>query len=127
VTLGENKLYVHRETVVSHATSSNSEAGSRDPSKAWTSDDPRKCCEHYRLRLDCLEAASENESGERQMSIVTIEGKVADLISDVAGRLSVCEQSLDRLRSTLRMPVECPLNQPKSLDGIISYLTRKHG
>jgi hypothetical protein len=68
--------------------------------------------------------------------------KVEQQLVQVTSRLSACEQRLDDIsepitpRPTPLSPravspsfseVHCPLPEAKSLDGILSYLTRKHG
>jgi hypothetical protein len=67
------------------------------------------------------------------------EWKISESLSPVVDRLSVCETDLQRLKLTLLPPVppvspsksltevEFPFQKDRSKDGIISYLTQKHG
>jgi hypothetical protein len=86
---------------------------------------------------------------ERNVSLLgsEFEREISESLSPVTQRLSLCETSLERHSSTLSTPrpsspptpvspvsrpksgtrVAFPLKQAKSLDGIISHLTRKHG
>jgi hypothetical protein len=95
------------------------------------------------------------ETAERNILLLApeYERKLSDSLSPLGDRLSICEQHLEQLRSLFPVsaatpiprpvstpgavpPVSlakllketpCPLPSANSLDGIISYLTRKHG
>jgi predicted nucleic acid-binding Zn-ribbon protein len=90
------------------------------------------------LRTDLLKCETEFEplvarvvELEHNVSLVggEFDRKIADALSHVTVRVSVCDQETSEMKST-RSPlkeVECPLTKAGSLNGIISYLTRKHG
>jgi hypothetical protein len=71
---------------------------------------------------------------ERRVSLLNekFDGAISHSWSEVRTRLSLCEQQLKPISPAPVLPesikeVQCPLKEDKSLDGIISYLTRKHG
>jgi hypothetical protein len=76
------------------------------------------------------------KSIERSVSLLggEFERKISESLSPVTSRLSICETDLQRLKSAPPVSpskslkgVAFPLQEAKSFDGIISYLTRKHG
>jgi hypothetical protein len=67
------------------------------------------------------------KSVERSVSLLGGEfaRKISESLSPVTGRLSICETDLQRLKS--HKEIAFPLQEAKSLQGIIFFLTRKHG
>jgi hypothetical protein len=109
------------------------------------------------LKAKCASETLATRIGDIERTVSLLDGeferKITESLSPVTGRLSICETSLERLKSTAPAPVqllqtevnpakpqlsrvrpsafliavEFPLKAANSLDGIISYLTRKHG
>jgi hypothetical protein len=65
---------------------------------------------------------------ELRESITTLNQQLDDLrshISELEGNLAIMRADLEKWKSLTK--IEFPLKETKSVDGIISYLTQKHG
>jgi hypothetical protein len=105
--------------------------------------DLKRSVDRLQSELEMMKAKIENQNdtliahlrtATRKVSVLgeECERKITDSLSPVTDRLSVCEKRLDQMKTTfpsITSPKQIgfALHGLGCLDGIISYLTRKHG
>jgi hypothetical protein len=83
--------------------------------------------------LGQMKSKCDNQNRSLVTRIETVEGSVSLLVREFGGKFADSTSRVTALNNTVQVlkdilhVVECPLKMAGSVDGIISYLTRKHG